>query len=159
MVHRIKGKVYTCTVYTTWSQCKQGIKPYVKPGNKNQMLGMHKGYEKNVKECISDYRPPLSSNHSDCVWPLTLPRGVTIVFGISSWRSSMENLRKESVSIPALEGLPNQEEKHTRSEDDSDQCACVPVLSQLKSTCLLLMRQGAELRHSKGVLPHPKKTW
>ena len=40
---------------------------------------------------------------------------------------------------------------------DSDQCACVPVYTHLKAAFLSLKRQGAELRHSKQVLPNPKK--
>ena len=43
-------------------------------------------------------------------------------------------------------------------EDEiADQCTCIPVLSQLKPAFVSLVRQGAELRHSKRVLPHQKK--
>jgi hypothetical protein len=38
-------------------------------------------------------------------------------------------------------------------------CAtCLPVLSLLMPAFISLVRQGAELRHSKRVLPHPKKS-
>ena len=41
---------------------------------------------------------------------------------------------------------------------ETDCCStCLPVLSLLKPAFASLVRQGAELRHSKQVLPHPKK--
>jgi len=36
---------------------------------------------------------------------------------------------------------------------------CLPVLSLAKPAFLSLKRQGAELRHSKRVLPNPKKRY
>ena len=73
----------------------------------------------------------------------------------------MENSRKRKRVNTCSIWKAKQEKHKVRAvlEDElADQCACVPVLSQLKPAFVSLVRQGAEFRHSKRVLPHPKNT-
>ena len=69
----------------------------------------------------------------------------------------MRKSRKAHNFRPNLEeGLQTNEE--CTSSMDTDRCfTCLPVLALLKPAFLSLTQQGAELRHSKCILPNPKK--